>query len=405
MRTVQAHLLIFAIMSTLSIIGDGQSSLAQGVMVRELDSPAKAGTAEPNLTRGRNGTIYMSWIERHPDTSHTLYISSLDTNGWSSPRRVQSGRGWFVNWADFPAIAVGQSGAMLASWLEKNGEDTYAYDVRLTRSSDGGATWGTPFTPHDDKTQTEHGFVSLTALPDGEFAAIWLDGREMIKPDGPMTLRYARIDANGKLRDEAVVDARVCDCCQTSMARCGDGSLVAIYRDRSDDEVRDISVVRRTESGWTTPAPIHSDHWRIAGCPVNGPALDAFDRTVAASWFTLGQDDSARVYVSFSRDCGATFGEPIRVDLGSSLGRVDICLLDHAQAGVVWLQPDGDKTRIMMRLVHPSGDMSVPVSVATTSANRESGFPHIVYDGEKFILVWTDPSSGPRVRTAALQMD
>lgn len=382
-----------------------QTRLPLSIMVRELETPSGVGTAEPNLTRGRDGLVYLSWIQKSPDTSHTLFVSRFDSVGWAPARPVATGKNWFVNWADFPSLAVGEGGTMLASWLERSGEDTYAYDVKLAMSYNGGRTWESAITPHDDNTETEHGFVSLAALPDREFAVIWLDGREMAKPDGPMTLRYARVDSDGKLHDDELIDGKVCDCCQTSMVRCGDGSLAVVYRDRHDDEVRDIAVLRHTADGWTKPAPLHIDNWKIAGCPVNGPSLDSYERSVAASWFTMEGEDSARVYVAFSDDCGESFGSPTRVDLGASLGRVDICLVDQSRACVVWLQPDKGETKIMMRVVTPDGKTSNPISVGRTSADRESGFPRIAYTGERIIIAWTDPSAGPRVRAAQLVLE
>lgn len=226
-------------------------------MVRELDTPAGTHTHESILTRGRNGLVYMTWIQRHPDTSHTLFVSRFDSAGWIPARPIATGKNWFVNWADFPTLAVGEGGAMLASWLERSGSDPHAYGVRLTHSVDGGLSWGDAIIPHDDNTETEHGFVSLVALPEGEFGAIWLDGRQMAQHDGPMSLRYARVDSDGKLKDESLIDSKVCDCCQTAMVRCSDGSLVVAYRDRSDEELRDISILRYKDSKWTKPVSIH----------------------------------------------------------------------------------------------------------------------------------------------------
>lgn len=382
-----------------------QSNLPISIMVRELKTPVGVGSAEPNLVRGRDGYVYLTWIQEKPDTSHTLFFSRFDSAGWIPARPISSGKNWFVNWADFPALAVGESGAMLASWLEKGGEDTYAYDIKLSHSRDGGRTWETPFSPHDDKTETEHGFVSLMALPEREFAAVWLDGREMVKPDGPMTLRSARIDANGKLKETQLIDPKVCDCCQTSMARCSDGSLVVAYRDRHDDEVRDIAILRAAKDTWSKPVPLHADNWRIAGCPVNGPSLDAYEGTVCAAWFTMESGDSARVYVAFSSDRGERFGAPARVDLGAALGRVDLCLLDSKRACVVWLQPQGTETKVLMRVVTDDGAMSSPVSVAKSSTDRESGFPRIAFDGERVIVVWTDPTAGSTVRAAQIVLE
>lgn len=382
-----------------------QPDLPISMMVRELGTPSSAGSAEPNLVRGRDGYVYLSWIQKNPDTSHTLFLSRFDSAGWIPAKIISTGKNWFVNWADFPSLAVGEGGGMLTSWLEKNGEDTYAYDIKLAHSRDGGRTWGTPFTPHDDKTETEHGFVSLTALPDRKFAAVWLDGRQMVKPDGPMTLRAATVDAEGKLKDEKLIDPKVCDCCQTSMARCSDGTLIVAYRDRHDDEVRDIAILRNVNGEWTKPAPLHADNWRIAGCPVNGPSLDAYEQSVCAAWFTMEDGDSARVYAAFSKDRGASFGAPTRVDLGSALGRVDLCMVDHRRACIVWLQPEGKQTKIMMRVVTDTGAMTSPLSVGLTSAERESGFPRIAFNGDRIIIVWTDPSAGPNLRGAQIVLE
>ena len=119
-------------------------------------------------------------------------------------------------------------GLLAAHWLVKNPSSPHAYDVRIALSGDGGERWSEPLVPHRDGTATEHGFVSLFATDDGQLAAAWLDGRNT-QPEsgahghagGEMTLRYAAIGRDLRLHDEVQLDARVCDCCQTSAARDG----------------------------------------------------------------------------------------------------------------------------------------------------------------------------------------
>src|SRR5439155_963754 len=108
------------------------------------------------------------------------------------------------------------------------------------------------------------------------------------------------------------------------------GVLVA-YRDRGAEEVRDIFVTRREGGRWSPPRAVHADHWRIAGCPVNGPALDARGSHVAIAWYTAAAD-TPRVYVAFSEDAGAHFGTPARIDDGNPLGRVHLALLADGSA-------------------------------------------------------------------------
>jgi len=119
-----------------------------------------------------------------------------------------------------------------------------------------------------------------------------------------MTLRYAAIDAEGKLSDEAQLDERVCECCQTSAAMTSEGPI-AVYRDRSQTEVRDIYFVKKqSNSAWSGPTAVHTDNWQINACPVNGPSIAADGRRVAVAWFT-GANDAPRVKVAFSSDAGA----------------------------------------------------------------------------------------------------
>ena len=142
-----------------------------------------------------------------------------------------------------------------------------------------------------------------------EMGLVWLDGRA-----AAMSLVHTTLDAEGRLGPETALDARVCDCCQTDAA-VADGATVVVYRDRSDTEVRDMSVVRFAGGRWSEPRPVAHDGWEIDGCPVNGPAIAAAGRRVAVAWFTAANDKS-QVKVAFSSDSGETFGAPIAVDDG-----------------------------------------------------------------------------------------
>ena len=102
--------------------------------------------------------------------------------------------------------------------------------------------------------------------PDGSHGHDEHDG------DGAMTLRSTVIGDDGSLEREILVDNRVCDCCQTDVALTN-GVPVAVYRNRSEEEIRDIFVTRATDDGWQPGIPIADDGWQISACPVNGPGL------------------------------------------------------------------------------------------------------------------------------------
>lgn len=376
--------------------------------VRELPSPAGQSSGQPNLAVAPNGRVYLSWIERLGEGRFSLRFAMKEGNGWSTPRVIAEGANWFVNWADFPSMVALPDGSLAAHWLVKSGSGTFDYDVTISRSFDGGKTWEKPFVPHRDGVKAEHGFVSMFAAKDGALAAVWLDGREM-KPGagdhdpqghghGEMTLRYVKIKRDGTLTDEAVLDARVCECCQTSAAMTADGPVV-VYRDRSEQEIRDISIVRLRDGKWSQPRSVFQDNWKINGCPVNGPSVAAAGRRVAVAWHT-GVNSKPQVKLAFSKDAGASFSEPITVDAGNPAGRVETLLLDDGSALVCWLEklPDGGAVRV--RRIKPDGKLDEAITVAPSGTARSNGFPQMARVGNELVFAWT----GVRVFTATLAL-
>ena len=368
----------------------------------EIVSPAGLGSETPHLAAGAGGAI-LSWLEpTGPDSDETysLRFSRLAGDGWTEPRTVIDRSDLFVNWADFPSVVELASGQLAAHWLQYNGPGTYAYQVRLAFSSDGGMTWSNPVIPHETETQTEHGFVSLAPAGDG-IDVVWLDGRDYAEhpDDGVMSLRHARVASTGAIGPETVLDARTCDCCQTSVAAIPGGSIVA-YRGRTAAEIRDIQIVRRVDGAWEPPAVVHADGWHIPACPVNGPEIAATGSHVRVSWFTAAAD-SGRVYAAMSHDAGATFGTPVRIDDGRPIGRVGTLALSGGRTLVSWLEAvgDGEGAEVRARMIGADGRASASVPIGTSSVARASGFPVLALAGDRIIVAWTDPDQN-RVRVA-----
>jgi hypothetical protein len=216
------------------------------------------------------------------------------------------------------------------------------------------------------------------------------------------TLRFATAGPAG-VAGETVVDDLACDCCQTSAAMTSAGPVV-VYRDRSAGEIRDISIIRYVNGGWTAPAPVHQDGWEIAGCPVNGPMVNCAGAAAAVAWFT-GADDVPRVNVAFSEDAGATFGDAIQLDDGSPSGRVALQLVAPGEAVVSWLERTGEGAEVRVRRVRADGSTSASTTVAASAATNASGFPRMALVGDRLVFAWTDTTGeAPRVRTAIVQL-
>ena len=366
----------------------GENKVAE---VKQLASPATDSSAEPFLFTDKNGLVYLSWIEKK-GKENFLKFSTWVNDKWTTPNLISSGKNWFVNWADYPLLSADAGGHLIAHFLEKSDTAKFTYDVKMISSADSGKSWSHSKVLHDDGKKAEHGFVSMIPYKD-QFFVSWLDGRKTAQEgeasshtghQGEMTVRAALINKDGSKSNDWELDGRVCDCCQTTAAITSNGPIV-VYRDRSDDEIRDMSIVRYIDGVWTSPKTIFPDNWKIKGCPVNGPRADAIGNHLAIAWFSMPEKEG-QVQVIFSDDGGATFNKPIRIDEGKTIGRVDVVMLNDKSAIVSWLEG----STIKAVKVYTDGTKDASVMIASSSESRSSGFPQMTKSGNKLIFAWTD---------------
>ncbi|MGY8753120.1 MAG: hypothetical protein ACKVIO_04410 [Phycisphaerales bacterium] len=345
-------------------------------------SPTGADAIAPNLVE-TDGGAWMTWIEPVDKEKKIIALKCAKFDGairqWGDANLIVQGNNFFANWADFPELGVAKDGTLFVTWPQQSGPGTYAYDIAVARSDDDGKTWSLMGVLNDDRVLGEHGFVSL--VPEGEngVRAFWLDGRAMTgdghmgEGGGDMQLRTAII--NDKVQTSELLDNRVCECCGTD-AVVAEGEAVVIYRDRSEDEMRDISV---TAIG-RTPKNCFADNWKIEGCPVNGPSIDVEGDTFVAAWYTAPKNIPA-VYVAFAET-------PIKIS-ESILGRVDIVVIGKDTAAATWLIPNGETASVMLATVHSDGTINEKEVVAQVSASRASGFPRVAKVRGGILVAWT----------------
>jgi hypothetical protein len=177
---------------------------------------------------------------------------------------------------------------------------------------------------------------------------------------------------------------------------------VIVYRDRSDDEVRDIAIVRHTADGWSEPILVSNDGWRIEACPVNGPAVDARGKDVVVAWFTA--PDKPRVRVAFSGDGGRTFSKAVEVASGKVAGRVDVVLLPDGRAAVSWLGDAQGGAEVRVQRFAPDGAAGAATTITRSDIARSSGFPQMVPTEGGLLFAWTESGAVPRVRTSLARL-
>ncbi len=385
--------------------------IAEVLRSESLPSPAAGSSRAARLGTDANGKIYLSWIEERETTQGPvvaeLRFSTLEDGRWLTARSIASSERWFVNWADFPALAAFDAHHLIAHFLEKSAEGTYDYRVLVVRSADGGQTWSTPARLHSHAGAGEHGFVSWAPSGAETLSAVWLDGRNAGNHDdddalGAMALYTRSVHAAGSLGPEILLDDRVCDCCPTAVVRAGDGALIVAYRDRSMDEVRDISVVRVAPGADPQRVWGSDDGWKIAGCPVNGPVLAAAKSRIGLAWFTLGRDGLARVLCSFSNDAGQTFSQPKELAEGAVFGRVDAVFDARGRLVVLWLEAGDPEGEWRVARLDVDGSVLDVSTVGNASSGRESGLARLAPTASGIVFASVESGTEPRVETKLL---
>lgn len=409
-----SRIALIGLILSIFMTGCTQPINTDNVVAEGISSPATDGSRYPYLHFSGDATS-MSWLQRLDSTRYAVQVATSSDGGWSTPETVAESDSFFVNWADFPSVVSHEGRPIAAHWLQKVPGGTYAYHVMMSFRNDDG-TWSPAFSPHTDGTPTEHGFVSMVALDADRVLAVWLDGRNTgggghddhdshgggneSSEDGvsdlrkAMTLRSAVVHRDGTMSHEHEIDSAICDCCQTSLVAVPGGAMV-IYRDRSEREIRDISIARyeNQSNTWTEPRTIHDDGWKINGCPVNGPRLASNGNSVVAVWFTMG-DSVATVKASWSDDGGQTFGDPVIVDQGRTNGRVDVVIDSNDTAWISWLGSDGDQPRLSLRGWPKGGELGMVHYIGEADTRRGSGFPRMVWNGDGIIMATTKAGDG-----------
>lgn len=362
-----------------------------------LTFPGAEGSAQPRLTPDINGMPLLSWIEPE-GRGGVLRYARYDGASFVDPREIVRNERMLVSWADFPSVTPITPDLWFAHWLRRRPEG-FAYDVATRISRDGGASWSDGPQINDDDAEAEHGFVSVIAWRE-QFGAFWLDGRELatasLDGSGPLpgtSLRLARFDAGGALAGREIVDRMVCDCCQPDVALTSAGPIV-IYRDRTEEEIRDVVARRHDGGGWSEPVQLGSEGWFIEGCPVNGPVIAAHEDDVVAAWFTAAEGGS-RVRFARSRDAGATFAPAVDVDVGRALGQPAITLDDDGRALVVWWRRGGEGgIDLMLRRYGRDDRAGEPLVLAHEAIGLAADVPQLIGAGDAHIVAWTRVEDG-----------
>jgi len=369
---------------------------ADGFSFEIVKTPAHKNSLAPNLC-SFGDHFALSWIERKSDGTARLQMASWNGLSFAKKSLIAQSKQMFANWADIPSLIEAPSGDLYAHWLNRISSKTYAYGVRIERSVNRGKSWNSLGWLHNDTSATEHGFVSL--IPEGRrVRAFWLDGRMMSKPKGKMMLRTAILDGD-QIKEERVLDEDVCTCCPTSAVELSGGPIV-VYRDRSHQEIRDISFILGSGRKWSEPTRLQADNWLMPGCPVNGASVATTGNLVAVSRFTVIHK-KAQVILRLFKEGQIKSGKEIVLDKNVPIGRcATVCTADSIYT--VWIGLEKNQTVLWLAQVSPAGEIKRKITLTSIDGNRSSGMPRVILSSGYLWVSWTDSN---RIRLGRVKAD
>ena len=368
------------------------------------EPPISGISVSPNLSLDKKGSPILSWMRVDGETVYLEY-ARLESKQWSPPITVSSGRNWLINRADFPSVVQLTDSLWAAHWLVFTDPSIFAYDVFISLSRDGGKTWEEGFSPHTDGTISEHGFVSFFA-DESDVGVVWLDGRNMLGGhaneaaqhvhsegiDG-MALRSTKFTSMGLISEDQEIDDLVCDCCQTDISETPDGPIL-VFRNRTENEHRDIYFSRMINGQWSKSKPVAVDNWLIGGCPVNGPSVAANQNKTAVAWYTQAKG-FGEVKVALSDNGSDDFDSPINIDSGEDvLGQVGLAPLEEGGFVISWMtHKEGTSGELRVQYIDDLGVTSQSIVKENISNTRIAGLPQMVLHDENIVLAWTGGSN------------
>ena len=220
-----------------------------------------------------------------------------------------------------PRLVAGPGGRLAIVWPREvpvAGRPWPASAIRVARSLDGGRTWLAPVTVNDDTTGVPagHNFQGAAWAGDSGLVAAWLDERSGVplahdhataatgndptsEPDATVFLASSPDFGRTWIRNRAMWGG-ACPCCRITLARGGDGGVVAAWRGHFPGNVRDVvtaAIAPRSEP----PTRVHEDGWIYPGCPHNGPGLSlGADGIRHVVWYTAANGTAGLYYRAVS---------------------------------------------------------------------------------------------------------
>ena len=381
--------------------------------VREL-TPAAFGSRpvfDPGVAAGPGGRVAVTYVTRDTAGADAWITVSADSGMHVSPPvRLYTRHGKVSTFPESrPVAAFGASGQLVVAWAAARDSGHMADDIVVRASNDGGASFEPEVILNDDRAlphSTYHGFIALGATPQGRMIAAWIDGRAATTPPGEDEPPVAQLwsasseDGGHLWRPNVLVADSVCPCCRPAL-RASAAGLVAVAFRAVRAGIRDphLALSRNGGDSFSSDTPLSADRWKLAACPVAGPALTLARDGGFVAWSTgaVGADSSGPgVYVAPWR-AGEGASGPRRRLAEPALEAAHAQLVTLGSVTLVGLiaRPEKGRHALALRTLAADGTLS---SWLFVGANARSAALAGTDSGHALAAWLEQTDAGPRLR-------
>ncbi|MFO0774711.1 MAG: exo-alpha-sialidase [Nitrospiraceae bacterium] len=331
----------------------------------------------PSLQVDAQGRVGVAWMEDDKDVRTVFFARGAEPGVTiGTPTRINQPDEVPYWRQETPALAV-DGDEIYVTWAlthpKLTPEQPLATQLRLSRSSNGGQSFGPSVLVNDDSGVIQHTFDALHRDTSGRVHVSWIDARDAQEGKKKESATYAArsMDRGTSVLKNVKVDGGTCVCCRTALASGPDGTLYVAWRKVYEGEIRETVVARSLDGGETFSPPVivGNDKWVFPACP-HRPAsmgVDAQGRLYVV-WYTEGVDETPAIFLATSDDRGETFSPKRQLNTAKNT------FPDHPQLAV-----DAEGHVVVMWEEQAPVKRDVVISVSTDRGQTFTA-PHKVND-------------------------
>lgn len=354
-----------------------------------------AGHGKPQLATGASfapdGSLWVTAVDHGQ-----LFVQQRTVNGgWGARRTIDvGGETVATNGDNRPKLAFGKQGQVVLSYTHPLAKP-YTGEIRMLRSDDGGATFSTPRTVHQDRQIITHRFESILFDARGDLYTFWIDKRDAERAwaahggdqssyEGAAIYYNVSKDGGQTFSDDTRVADYSCECCRIALVAEPIQGVSAMWRHVFAGSVRDHAFARIGTRDPVTLQRASQDGWVLKACPHHGPGL-ARDAKGAyhAVWFGERDGRQRARYGRLDRQ-GKPQGK-VRELPDAQADHADVAVAGKHVA-IVWRSYDGEQTHLRSWQSSDGGRHFRLRELAATPLDNDH--PRLVAQGRRIAVVW-----------------